>query len=78
MTCLPLSVGTGSGDVGTEAKCYVITGTLQGWQVSNLMGRSLTVNGSPPLPPMLPEAIDGGYTFAFGAGDPYYTAFSTW
>lgn len=78
MTCTSLAVGLASGDIGTEAKCFTVTGTLQGWQVSNLGMRSLTVNGAPATPPMLPAASDGGYTFAFGAGDPTYTAFSTW
>lgn len=78
MTCTPLAVGLASGDIGSDAKCFTVTGTLQGWQVSNLGMRSLTVNDAPATPPMLPAASDGGYTFAFGAGDPTYTAFSTW
>jgi hypothetical protein len=78
MTCTPLAVGIASGDIGTEAKCFTVMGTLQGWQVSNLGTRSLTVNDAPAIAPMLPAASDGGYTFAFGAGEPLYTAFSTW
>jgi hypothetical protein len=78
MDCTPLAVGVDSGNLGAEARCFTVTGTVSGWQVSNLGMRTLTVNGEPPAPPMLPASVNGSYTFIFGAGQPTYTAFSTW
>lgn len=76
--CIELSAGTSSGDIGTAAVCYFVPEPVQGWQVSNLQGRTLTVNGETVTPPALPTATNGGYAFSFTAGEPSYTAFSTW
>jgi hypothetical protein len=68
-----------SGDIGTGAVCFDISGTMLGWQVSNLGTRTLTVNGMPaPTAPAVPPAVDGHRVFAFGAGMPEYTSFSYW
>ncbi len=76
--CTPLSIGMASGDIGTEAACFIVPEGVMGWQVSNLGTRTLTVNGETASPPSLPAPETVGYTFSFSAGDPEYTAFSTW
>ncbi len=68
-----------SGDIGTGAVCFDISGTMMGWQVSNLGTRTLTVNGmAAPTAPAVPPAVDGHRVFAFGAGMPEFTSFSYW
>lgn len=76
--CVELAVAESFGEIGTEAICFVVTGELQGWQVSNLEQRGLTINGQVVEPPTVPEAVDGTYVFAFSAGEPSYTSFGTW
>jgi hypothetical protein len=78
MMCTPLAVGASSGNIGTEARCFTVTGTIAGWQVSSLAPRTLTVNGANVSAPALPAAVNGAYTFAFSAGEPEYTQFNTW
>jgi hypothetical protein len=49
----------------------------QAWECSNADGRTVTVNGTSAMcgdwP--LPAQVDGGYYFAFSAGDKDYTSF---
>jgi hypothetical protein len=69
----PATSGAAQGDSGSfgtlEAVCYFVEGNFNSWNCSNLGGRTVTVNGTPM--PMcggpLPEKVDGGYYFDFGA-----------
>jgi hypothetical protein len=79
-----LMPGDPSGNLGTGAVCFDITGTMMGWQVSNLGTRTLTVNDEKaPVPPAVPPAVGGHRIFQFGAapaGDSVAlnTAWSYW
>lgn len=57
-----------SGNIGNSAACFDVTGTVAGWQVSNLGMRTLTVNGKAATPPTVPAAdADGHRIFQFTA-----------
>jgi len=57
-----------SGNIGNSAACFDVTGTVAGWQVSNLGMRTLTVNGKAAMPPTVPAAdADGHRIFSFTA-----------
>jgi hypothetical protein len=52
----------------TEAVCFFVEGTFNAWNCSNLAGRVVPVNGVPTMcGGALPEKLDGGYYFEFGA-----------
>ena len=68
------TMGTNSGEFGTTGEvCYFVPGDeiMQGWGCSNTDGRTITVNGTTVMcgdwP--LPSEVDGGYYFAFTAGE---------
>jgi len=67
-----------SGDLGSGAVCFDISGNMAGWQVSNLGTRTLTCNGTTAAPPAVPPAVNGHRIFQFGAGSPTYTGWSYW
>jgi hypothetical protein len=67
-----------SGNLGSGEVCFDVTGTMNGWQVSNLEMRDLTCNGKPAAPPTVPPAVDGHRVFVFGAGAPTYTQWGYW
>jgi hypothetical protein len=78
----PATSGAAQGDSGSfgtlEAVCYFVEGTFNSWNCSNLGGRTISVNGTPmPLcGGPLPEKVDGGYYFEFGASASIeYTSF---
>jgi hypothetical protein len=69
---MPAQPGATQGNSGsfdtTEAVCFFVEGTFNTWNCSNLGGRTLDVNGAPTMcGGALPEKIDGGYYFEFGA-----------
>jgi hypothetical protein len=78
----PTQPGAAQGNSGsfetTEAVCYFVEGTFNNWNCSNIAGRSVTINGmSSMCGGSLPEALDGGYYFEFGAASDgtTYTSF---
>lgn len=80
-----LAKNTQSGDLGKDASCYDISGTMMGYQVSNLGSRTFTINGEPPPAGGAVPAADasGHRIFAFGTADgstaqPTYTTWSWW
>jgi hypothetical protein len=54
-----------SGNIGNSAACFDVSGTMAGWQVSNLGERTLLVNGKAAMPPTVPAAVDGHRIFEF-------------
>ena len=69
---MPEQPGAAQGNSGsfdtTEAVCYFVEGSFNTWNCSNIAGRSVTINGTPSMcGGSLPEKIDGGYYFEFGA-----------
>jgi hypothetical protein len=80
-SCVALEPNMSSGDLGPDEKCFTVTGTISGWQVSNIEqgSRTIHVNGMLTMPNgALPAPVDGGYTFVFSAGSPDYVAWSYW
>lgn len=78
----PDQPGAAQGNSGsfdtTEAVCYFVDGTFNTWNCSNIAGRSVTINGVPSMcGGSLPEKVDGGYYFEFGAASDgtNYTSF---
>jgi mucin-like protein len=76
----PLARNVNTGNVGTEAKTYVVSSTVSGWSAWNLAGRTVEVNGQTvtagqmPLPP----AVDGKYYFTFTPGGLPYAGMTFW
>ncbi|HWP09144.1 MAG TPA: hypothetical protein VNN72_25550 [Polyangiaceae bacterium] len=69
---MPEQPGAAQGNSGsfetTEAVCYFVEGTFNTWNCSNIAGRTVMVNGTRSMcGGSLPEKIDGGYYFEFGA-----------
>lgn len=79
---MPEQPGAAQGNSGsfdtTEAVCYFVEGTFNTWNCSNIAGRTVTINGMPSMcGGSLPDKIDGGYYFEFGAASDgtNYTSF---
>jgi hypothetical protein len=70
-----------SGNVGTAAACYETTLNIQGGNCSNVPApRAFTINSKAETCTgnfTLPAKVNGGYCFEFSAGNPDYSAFST-
>jgi hypothetical protein len=66
-----------SGNIGSNGACYQSSLPNAGFQVSNMTGRSFSINGV-SNPSTLPTKINGGYCFQFGSGGFSYASFSTW
>lgn len=78
----PATSGAAQGDSGSfgtlEGVCYFVEGNFNSWNCSNLGGRTISVNGTPLVMcgGPLPEKVDGGYYFEFGASTSTdYTSF---
>lgn len=69
---MPMQPGALQGNSGsfetTDAVCYFVEGTFNNWSCSNPGGRTVTINGTPSMcGGALPDPVDGGYYFEFGA-----------
>lgn len=81
LSATPLTRNQNSGPFGTAGeRWFVVTTTINGWQASEIQGRSITVNGVPvtagQMP--LPSAAGGAYYFQFSAGANDWSSMSFW
>jgi hypothetical protein len=81
LSATPIARHQNSGAFGTTGeKWFVVSGEMNGWQASEVSGRSIMVNGvavSPgemPLPPL----VGGKRYFQFSAGSATYASWSYW
>jgi hypothetical protein len=77
----PLAVHQDSGSFGTmDARWFVASAPLLGWQASEVTGRTIHVNGALVTPGQmqLPAPVDGKYYFEFSAGQFPWSSFSYW
>lgn len=70
-----------SGNFDTTAGMwFVVSESINGWQASNVQGRSIFVNGEQVSPGQmpLPDPVGGKYYFEFTAGDFSWASWSFW
>lgn len=76
----PLSRYENSGAFGSGERWFVVSQDINGWQGSQMPGRTITVNGvtmtAGEMP--LPAKVDGVYYFQFSAGDFSWASWSFW
>lgn len=77
----PLSRNQQSGSFNTRGeRWFVVTDTINGWQASEVQGRTIRVNGVVRTPGQmpLPPRVDGRYYFQFTAGQNTWASWSFW
>jgi hypothetical protein len=69
-----------SGGIGTGATCHETTGTISGFNCSNMMSRVMSVNGMDypncGMNQTPPARVAGGYCIQITAGAPDFAAFA--
>lgn len=81
LSATPLARNQSSGSFGTTAeRWFVVSTNINGWQASEMAGRTIRVNGvvvtSGQMP--LPPAVNGSYYFQFSAGAHTWASWSFW
>ncbi len=76
--CKAVSGGQSGNFNTTDAICFTVTGTVNGWGCSNTTGRTVTVNGTAVTCGQLPLPGSSPYTFAFSAGQVTWSSFYWW
>jgi hypothetical protein len=81
LSATPLVRNQNSGPFGTTGeRWFVVSQNVNGWQASEMAGRTLRVNGilvtAGQMP--LPAAVDGAYYFQFSPGNFTWASWSFW
>ncbi|HET9954546.1 MAG TPA: carbohydrate-binding domain-containing protein [Polyangiaceae bacterium] len=81
LSATPLARNQNSGPFGTTGeRWFVVNTSINGWQASEIQGRTITVNGVPvtagQMP--LPAPVGGAYYFRFSAGANNWSSMSFW
>lgn len=77
----PLARNQSSGAFGTtRERWFVVSTNINGWQASEMAGRTIRVNGVLVTPGQmpLPPAVNGSYYFQFSAGSFNWASWSFW
>ena len=77
-TCRTATGGQSGNFNTTDAVCYVVSTTINGWGCSNATGRTVTVNGTAVTCGQLPLPGGAPYTFSFSAGSYPWASFYWW
>jgi len=81
LNATPLVRQQNSGSFGTTGeRWFVVSQNINGWQASEMAGRTIRVNGTPVTPGQmpLPAAVNGSYYFQFSAGNFDWASWSFW
>jgi hypothetical protein len=77
----PIIRNQNSGSFNTLGeRWFVVSESINGWQASEMTGRSIKVNGVTVTPGQmpLPPAVNGKYYFQFSAGTKTWASWSFW
>ncbi len=80
LSAQPLSPQTNAVLNTTGERWYVVSGNVNGWQASEMAGRTIKVNGvtlNPGQMP-LPAKVNGNYYFHFSSGNNDWASWSYW
>ena len=81
LSATPLARNQNSGAFGTTGeRWFVVNTTINGWQASEMAGRTIRVNGVLVTPGQmpLPPAVNGSHYFQFSAGSFDWASWSFW
>jgi len=81
VSATPIARNQNSGAFGTTGeRWFVVNTNINGWQASEVQGRTIRVNGVVVTPGQmpLPPAVNGNYYFQFSAGNNNWSTWSFW
>lgn len=81
LNATPIARQQNSGPFGTTGeRWFVVNTNINGWQASEVQGRTIRVNGVVVTPGQmpLPPAVNGNYYFQFTAGNNNWSSWSFW